>query len=241
MGDVTEDLGPEQAERMAAGLAAMIGQVMAEALRTEDPAALRLEVRRLLPQMAPDLAAAAADDAALRSLEACLARGIWNAAPVASNGYRPRPLPEPDRNGPCPCGSGSKYKRCCARLVHVLPAITPEAAWQALSGHLAPKDAQRVLDAAGLPPEALAPLARRVHELSGARGAWKRLEPHLAVAAKLDARHAEALTLAFDLDAELRGEVAAMERALAQDCGRRTGSSGPRRVGSRRAGRPILG
>ncbi|MCH4565515.1 SEC-C domain-containing protein [Halomonas sp. EGI 63088] len=42
-----------------------------------------------------------------------LARAIWNATPLPSNGFQPRPLPVPGRNDPCPCGSGKKFKRCC--------------------------------------------------------------------------------------------------------------------------------
>jgi tetratricopeptide (TPR) repeat protein len=205
-----EELDPEQAER----LADLIGETMAAALRTADPAALQGEVRRLLPEVVPQMAAAAPDEVALRSLEASLARAIWNAAPLPSNAYRARPLPEPERNAPCPCGSGAKYKRCCARLAHLLPPITPEAAWQALGPHLSAPEVERALDTAALPPEALAPLARRVLELRGPRRAWKRLQQHLPSTEALDSRHEEALILAIDLDADLRGEDAALERAL---------------------------
>lgn len=205
-----EEMDPEQAAKMTD----LIGGTMAEAQRTEDPAAVQRELRRLLPELLPQMAAAVPGEAALRSLEVSLSRAIWNAAPLASNGYRARPLPEPERNAPCPCGSGAKYKRCCARLAHALPPITPEAAWQALSPRLSMEEAKRALDSVGLPPEALAPLARRLHELQGSRSALKRLRSHLSSPEALDSRHEEALVLAVDLDAELHGEDRALERAL---------------------------
>ena len=42
-----------------------------------------------------------------------LARQLWNAAPLVSNGFRPRPLPPPERGQPCPCGSGTPFESCC--------------------------------------------------------------------------------------------------------------------------------
>ena len=41
------------------------------------------------------------------------ARQFWNAAPLVSNGFRPRPLPRPERGQPCPCGSRTPFESCC--------------------------------------------------------------------------------------------------------------------------------
>ena len=211
MADDGDELDPQQAE----DLAALIGEAMREALRSEDPAAVEAAVRRLLPEMAPRMVAAAPNPASLRSIESCLARGIWNAAPLPSNGYRARPLPEPDRNELCPCGSGTKYKRCCALLVHSFPAIDPDAAWQALGARLPVKEAGTLLESSVLPPEALAPLAQRALEHRSPRKVYQQLDRRLTAAPRLDSRHEDAVLLAIDLDADLHGTDDALERALA--------------------------
>lgn len=210
------DRPPEMDAEEAEGLAALIGEAMLEVLRSEDPAALQAEVHRLLPAMTPRMHAAAASEATLRSVESCLARAIWNAAPLPSNGYRARPLPAPERNGPCPCGSGAKYKRCCAAFSHSFPAIGADAAWQTLGQRLPAKEAGRLLDGGALPPEALAPLAHRVLEHRKPRHVSKQLDRHLAAAPRLDSRYEDALLLAIDLDGDLRGTEAALERGLAR-------------------------
>jgi hypothetical protein len=211
MTDGPPDLDAEQTE----GLADLIGEAMLEVLRSEDPAALQAEIHRLLPEMTPRMhAAAATNEAGLRSLESCLARAIWNAAPLPSNGYRARPAPEPDRNAPCPCGSGTKYKRCCEPASHSFPAIPADAAWQAIAPRLSPKEAARLLDGPALPPEALAPLGHRVLEERKPRQVSKPLERHLAAASRLDSRYEDAVILAIELDRELLGADAALERAL---------------------------
>jgi hypothetical protein len=62
------DRPPERDAEEAEDLAALIGEAMLEVLRSEDPAALQAEVRRLLRTMTPGMHAAATNDATLRSV-----------------------------------------------------------------------------------------------------------------------------------------------------------------------------
>lgn len=91
-----------------------------------DPMGYLAWARESLPVLMPELAAYDEEEASLLAL--WIARAIWNATPLESNGYRPRPLARPQRNERCPCGSGRKYKQCCRNLPD-FPEIPTEAMW----------------------------------------------------------------------------------------------------------------
>lgn len=106
---------------------AEIDRLMREATRlvcgTRDFAAGLAQFIEVLPELAPQLALATAenDAEARRALCSVLFREIWNRVPRPDNGFRPLPMPKQERNSPCQCGSGKKYKQCCGRFAGAAP------------------------------------------------------------------------------------------------------------------------
>jgi len=92
----------------------MLGASIRKILADEsDPAGYLAWARESLPVLLPDHDAPDGEDAGLWAF--WIARAVWSATPLESNGYRPRPLADPQRNAPCPCGSGRKFKKCHGR------------------------------------------------------------------------------------------------------------------------------
>lgn len=94
-----------------------------------DPMQYLAWARESLPVLIEDLGAYDEEEASVLAL--WIARAIWNATPLESNGYRPRPLAHPQRNERCPCGSGKKYKQCCRNLP-AIPEIPTDVIWPVL-------------------------------------------------------------------------------------------------------------
>jgi hypothetical protein len=94
-----------------------------------DPSQYLAWARESLPILYSELAAYDKEEASLLAL--WIARAIWSAMPLESNGYRPRPLGRPQRNEQCPCGSGKKYKQCCRNLP-AFPEIPTDTIWPQL-------------------------------------------------------------------------------------------------------------
>ena len=94
-----------------------------------DPDAFLAWARGAIPELVPAFAEPDVEQTDVWAL--WLARAIWDATPLESNGYRPRPLHPPERNQPCPCGSAKKYKHCCRELPPI-PEFPEEAMWGAL-------------------------------------------------------------------------------------------------------------
>lgn len=91
-----------------------------------DSSAYLAWARRSLPVLLPEIAGLTEQDTDIMAF--WIARAIWNATPLESNGYRPRPLVAPQRNQPCPCGSMKKFKHCC-RDAPAPPEIPTETIW----------------------------------------------------------------------------------------------------------------
>ncbi|MCH9047002.1 MAG: SEC-C domain-containing protein, partial [SAR324 cluster bacterium] len=98
-----------------------------------------------------------------------IAREIWNATPLESNGFKPQRLPAPKRNDPCPCGSGRKFKQCCAGMA-TGPVLDVEAMWLVLVDACSDKYWVERAAARVLPMEGIAAVAFRFRE----SGRWRR-------------------------------------------------------------------
>ena len=109
-----------------------------------------------------------------------IVRGIWNALPLASNGFQPKPLPEPRQDEPCPCGSGDTYAACCMSM-RSEPQPTLEALWPTLV--MCRSDAYwlRIEKAGQLPTLGLVCAAALYHEDERWQPLKKLVEARLAV------------------------------------------------------------
>ena len=202
--------GPSPEETEA--LARLIGRGLLVAMTDEDMAGLEDYLAAELPRtMDP---APPASDPRMRALVAHVTWVIWNAAPLPSAGFRPRPARTPERNEPCPCGSGAKFKKCCGAFSQDVPSIPADAVWETLAAEIEAGPAERLLETAGLPPGALAPLARRLADLGRAPRALELLRKSLAGAGKLDDRYLDAVVLEVDLELDEQGLEATLGRAL---------------------------
>ena len=154
-----------------------------------------------------------------RRLVFWLARLLWNAFPLPSQGFRPHPLPRPRPNEPCPCGSGVKHKRCCRPFLAEAETVTrtmTDAIWLALAPALPAGRLTEALRRRRLDPEMAAAAAQRlwtVHERPRKAAA---LAETVVEAVGLDDPRVElALDLLWDLYGDL-GWSAKKERLLQQ-------------------------
>jgi len=188
-------------EHDAVAVAHLIGRGAAEAMRSENFEALRAWVEREIAVALPGLPAQAASETGRRAGTNAIATTIWNAAPLPSNGFRPRLRPTPGRNDPCACGSGQKFKRCCCGVSSGLPILAEDDAWHLLVTHLSRNELQRWVEDASLPPGPLALLAQELHERGGSDAARTALSGRLARVESLDDRHEPALDVFLELEA----------------------------------------
>lgn len=144
-------------------------------------------------------------DAELDSHEAArlgtlLGIAIWNATPLAENGWAPRALtPAPD--DPCLCGSGLPYRDCCEALGPV-PELPAELIWDTLVDTLPDERLQEALRRGRVPEALYAKVAERWLEQQRPGRAAALLEPLFrGDLAALDDRYEAALdTLCDALD-----------------------------------------
>jgi tetratricopeptide (TPR) repeat protein len=193
---------PTDAETEA--VAGLIGRGAAEAMRSESFDVFRAWVAGEIPARLPALQAGATSEQALRAGINAIATTIWNAAPLPSNGYRPRPLPAPGRNDPCPCGSGAKFKRCCGSVSAGFPVVPEEHAWILLTGHLTNQELTRFARDPALPPGPLAAMAVEMRERGDPDTARAVLASRLASPEALDERDEPALDAWLELEGDVR-------------------------------------
>ncbi len=108
----------------------MLQLVVANAFDDEDPQQLLKWAQKVLPIGFAEVLHHS-DPAVNAKASYWLAHSVWNATPLASNGFRPRPLPEPEPAAPCPCGSGDPHSACCLPWRDPEP-WTPEDIWPIL-------------------------------------------------------------------------------------------------------------
>ena len=110
---------------------AIMQTTLAHAFVHEDPQALLEWAQQVLPTAFADVFDH--PDPAVNARAAYwLARALWNATPLASNGFLPKPLPEPEPKAPCPCGSGDPHSACCFGIQNTEPP-QPQAIWSMLT------------------------------------------------------------------------------------------------------------
>ncbi len=194
----------------AAALLVLGSRTIAEAMRTESYTAVRAFVLAELAGI-ETLDGEPVTPEARTALGGSLSRVFWNVAPLPSHGFRPQPLPAPERNGPCPCGSGRKYKQCCALMERMAPQVSESEVWSILAHDMAPEDAIGLLDAGGLPVQAIAPLVEVVHEAGDTVRAMALLQRALDGAARLGPAWDGPLALEVSLARDLHGPAGAAE------------------------------
>lgn len=134
-----------------------------------------------------------ASEEELRRLATRLGLEVWNRVPQPGNRFRPAPLPRPERNDPCPCGSGAKHKRCCGVAGAPLPEIEAADIWLLVVDRLEGAGLAELAASGALPPAVLAEVAARFLAAAGGEATLALLEPFVATAGALDARHEELL------------------------------------------------
>jgi len=160
--------------------------------------------RKLLPETAPRLVAQMpAGEEAQRAIAFAMFREVWNRVPRPDNDWRPRPLPKPERNGHCPCGSGRKYKHCCEPLAGASPFGGEGLSVLSYVLERVPMSQYRNLPFNKLSPEELGHVAAQWLEQDRRQEAAALLEPLLANADQLDARHEYAFDVLCDAYLEL--------------------------------------
>lgn len=157
---------------------------------------LRWAQRRLVPLLEheqPDL-----EPGEARRLAFLLARAVWNATPLPSQGFCPDPLIGPDAALPCPCGSGAPYGWCCAGLE--VPDLPGELMWELLLAELDIRRFKRALASGEVPGHLLGLAAERWLMEDQPGRAIALLEPHFTGpgAEGLDERWAHALNILCD-------------------------------------------
>lgn len=173
------------------------------ALKTADFAEALAAYRAGLSAAAPALVAQMPPiEEAQRAIAFAMFREVWNRLPRPERDWRTLPLPKPERNAPCPCGSGRKYKQCCGPLadaplgaegLSVLPYVLERI----------PAGQYAALPFARLSPEELGHVAEQWIAGDRAEEACALIEPLLADAARLDARHEYAFDMLCDAYLEL--------------------------------------
>jgi len=134
-----------------------------------------------------------ASEEELRWLATRLGLEVWNRVPLPANRFRPAPLPRPERNDPCPCGSGAKHKRCCGVAGPALPEIDAADLWLLVVDRLGSAGLAELAASGAVPPAILAEVAGRFLAAAGSEATLALLEPFVATAGALDARHEELL------------------------------------------------
>lgn len=188
---------------------AEIDGLMREATRivcaTRDFAAGLARFIAVLPELAPQLAMATAENDAesRRALCSVLFREIWNHVPRPDNAFRPLPLPKQERNGLCQCGSGKKYKQCCGRLEGAAPFPGKGLSLLRYVLEGLPESAYATLPFRHLSAEELAFVADQWLQEGHPEKVTLLLVPLLADVKKLDARHEAAFDMLGDAYLEL--------------------------------------
>lgn len=183
---------------------AEIDSLMREATRivcgTRDFAAGLARFIEVLPELAPQLALATAENAAesRRALCGVLFREIWNHVPRPDNGFRPLTMPRQERNNPCQCGSGKKYKQCCGRFEGAAPFDAQGLSLLKYVLDDIPEAAYATLPFRHLSAEELAFVADQWLQEGRSDKAISLLAPLLADVRQLDARHEPAFDLLGD-------------------------------------------
>lgn len=186
-----------------------IDQLMREATRivcgTRDFAAGLARFIEVLPELAPQLALATAENDAESRCALCsvLFREIWSRVPHPDNGFRPLPLPKQERNSPCQCGSGKKYKQCCGRFEGAAPFDAQGLSLLKYVLEEIPESAYATLPFRHLSAEELAFVADQWMQEGLPDKVTHLLVPLLADLPKLDARHEAAFDLLGDAYLEL--------------------------------------
>lgn len=157
---------------------ALVQQVVGHAFDHEDPQALLEWAPRLLPQAFPGVLRHP-DPAANARAAYWLARAVWNATPLASNGFLPKPLPEPEPEAPCPCGTGDPYSACCLPLRSPDPP-EPDSLWAVLATCRSDAYWLRAEAAGELPAIGLLCIAESCHEYERWRPLRKLAEARLS-------------------------------------------------------------
>ena len=99
-----------------------------------------------------------------------IARAVWNATPLPSNGFLPKPLFKPEPEAPCPCGSGDRYSACCRTLAKP-PSPSPTYIWSMLVPERSDRYWLRAARAGRLPVIGVFCIAESWHALEN----WKPL------------------------------------------------------------------
>ena len=167
-------------------------------LKHEQPGPFLEWAENYAPELAPALFAMAPEAPARLSLARILARAIWNATPLPSNGFRPRPLPEPGRNDPCFCGSLRKYKHCCGAVGRPPIPFAPETMLVEILERW-PASRFGEIPRARLSPEVLSHVASEWLEQGQAERARQLLEPLFDDVERLDARAEHAFDVLADV------------------------------------------
>ena len=139
----------------------MMQQVVANAFEHEDPQALLEWAQKILPIGFADVLDDP-DPTIIARASYWLARALWNATPLASNGFLPKPLPEPEHAAPCPCGSGDPHSACC--LPFRPEPRTPDDVWPILVATQSDAYWLRAEEAGELPAIGALYVAARLHE-----------------------------------------------------------------------------
>lgn len=183
---------------------AEIDSLMREATRivcgTHDFAAGLARLIEVLPDLAPQLTLATAENAAESRHALCgvLFREIWNRVPRPDNGFRPLTMPRQERNHPCQCGSGKKYKQCCARFEDALPFDAQGLSLLRYVLEDIPVSTYATLPFSHLSAEELAFVADQWLQEGHPDKVALLLAPLLADVRKLDARHEAAFDMLGD-------------------------------------------
>lgn len=183
---------------------AEIDNLMREATRivcaTRDFAAGLARFIEVLPELAPQLALAVAENDAesRRALCGVLFREIWNHVPRPDNGFRPLPMPRQERNGPCQCGLGKKYKQCCGRFGDAVPFDAQGLSLLKYVLEDIPETSYAALPFRHLSAEELAFVADQWLQEGHLDKVILLLVPLLADLQKLDARHEAAFDMLGD-------------------------------------------
>ncbi len=160
--------------------------------------------RGLLAEVAPGMVAQMPpDEEAQRALAFAMFREVWNRVPRPDHDWRAQPEIKPERNGPCPCGSGRKYKQCCGPLAGTSPFGGEGLSLLPYVLERIPLKQYKDLPFNKLSAEELGHVASQWLEQDRHEETIALLEPLLADAASLDARHEYAFDMLCDAYFEL--------------------------------------
>jgi len=192
----------------------LLFQAVGKIHETQDFPSLLAWVEKAWPEVESAVSGASEDAPSPRAVPISLARAIWNATPLASQGYLPQPLPTPGRNSPCYCGSGRKYKQCCKRMPNTpFPVI---AVWSLLLEHMDDDELREAWRLRKLPKEVLLSQVTEDLEEGDVESALQLLEVYFsAPPRKVDAIEADyvvtTLCDAYDNMGEYEAKVELLE------------------------------